>query len=187
MDDFEILNLMIKEKAKVEVDESSSPKPKVILKEAELYTVTIMGMPDRENAIVVKGDTFQAPMQIFNGKNGECKRADYMIIARIDDRRKYVVYIEMKARPSTSKENEIIQQLQGTQCFFAYCQEIGKVFWKERNFLSGYQSRFVSIRNIGLSKRPTRDNKTAPIHDRPNRMLKINSPHYIEFNHLVGK
>jgi hypothetical protein len=186
MDDFEILNLMIKEEAKVKLSDSGSSKPKVVLTEADLYAVTILGMPDRENVIIIKGDAFEAPKQIFNGKYGECKRADFMIIARLDERRKYVIYIEMKARVTTSKEKEIIQQLQVTQCFFKYCEEIGKVFWETPNFLSGYKSRFVSFRNIGLNKRPTRD-KVATIHDRPDRMLKLNSAKFVQFNQLIGK
>jgi hypothetical protein len=186
MDDFEILDRMIQAKAKLELVDSGSSKPKVILTEADLYAVTILGMPDRENVVIIKGDAFDAPKQIFNGKHGECKRADFMIIARLDERRKYVVYIEMKARVTTSKEKEIIQQLQGTQCFFKYCEEIGKVFWEAPNFLAGYKSRFVSFRNIGLNKRPTRDKGTT-LHDRPDRMLKINSTKYIQFNQLIGK
>jgi hypothetical protein len=185
MDDFEILNLMIQEKAKVKLDESSFSKPKVVLAEGNLYSATILGMPDRDNAIVVKGDAFEAPKQIFNGKNGECKRADFMIVARLDERRKYVIFIEMKASASTSKEWEIIQQLQGTQCLFAYFREIGRVFWKEPNFLNTYQFRFVSIRNIGSNEQPTREKK-IPIHDRPGSMLKLNSTS-IYFNQLVGK
>jgi hypothetical protein len=186
MDDFEILNLMIQEKAKVKLDKSGYSKPKVVLKEADLYTVTIQGMPDPENVIVIKGDAFEAPKQIFNGKNGECKRADFMIIARLDERLKYVLYIELKARNTTSKEGAIIQQLQGTQCFFTYCQEIGKVFWQEKNFLNGYQPRFVSLKNIGLNLRPTHEPK-IPIHDRPERMLKRNCNNSIQFNELVGR
>jgi hypothetical protein len=186
MDDFEILNLMIKKEAKVELLDGGSSKPKVILTESGLYAVTILGMPDRENVIIIKGDTFDAPQQIFNGKRGECKRADFMIIARLDERRKYVVYIEMKARVTTSKEKEIIQQLQGTQCFFKYCEEIGRVFWEEPNFLADYKSRFVSFRNIGLNKRPTRE-KAGIFHDRPDRMLKLNSTKSIQFNQLIGK
>lgn len=186
MDDFEILDRMIQAKAKVELEDSGSSKPKVILTEANLYAVTILGMPDRENVIVIKGDAFEAPNKVFNGKNGECKRADFTIIARINERRKYVIYIEMKASVTTSKEKEIIQQLQGTKCFFAYCQEIGKVFWEEPNFLDDYQPRFVSFRNIGLNKRPTRE-KLTPNHDRPDRMLKINSAKFLQFNQLIGK
>jgi hypothetical protein len=191
MDDFAILNLMIKEKAKVKLDESSSSGAKVILKEidlnqVELYTLSLLGMPDEDNAIVIKADIFDVFDRVFKGKNGECKRSDFIIIARLDDRRKYVVYIELKARPTTSKENEIIQQLQGTQCFFTYCQELGKVFWQEKNFLNGYKPRFVSIRNIGLNKRPTRE-KARTLHDCPDRMLKLNSAKFIQFNQLIGK
>jgi hypothetical protein len=186
MDDFEILDRMIQPQAKAELVDSGSSKPQVILTEANLYAVTILGMPDRENVIIIKGDTFDAPQQIFNGKHGECKRADFMIIARLDERRKYVVYIEMKARVTTSKGREIIHQLQGTQCFFKYCEEIGKVFWEEPNFLAGYKSRFVSFRNIGLNKRPTREKAAIP-HDRPDRMLKLNSTKSIQFNQLIGK
>jgi hypothetical protein len=185
MDDFEILNLMIKEEAKVELSDSGSSKPKAILAEADLYAVTILGMPDRENIIIIKGDAFDAPKQIFNGKKGECKRADFIIVARLDRQRKYVIYIEMKASSSTSKEWEIIQQLQGTQCFFTYCQAIGKVFWQEKNFLNGYQPRFVSFRNIGLNKQPI--HKENPIHDRPEQMWKINCAKSIQFNQLIGK
>ncbi len=186
MDDFEILNLMIKEEAKVELADSGSSKPKVVLAEADLYAVTILGMPDRENVTIVKGDAFEAPKQIFNGKKGECKRADFIIVARLDERRKYVIYIEIKASSTTSKEWEIIQQLQGTQCFFTYCQAIGKVFWQEKNFLNGYKPRFVSIRNIGLNKRPTRE-KARTLHDCPDRMLKLNSAKFIQFNQIIGK
>ena len=185
MDDFEILNLMIQEKAKVKLDESKFSKPKVVLAEGSLYSATILGMPDRDNAIVIKGDAFVAPKQIFNGKNGECKRADFIIIARLGERRKYVIFIEMKSCASTSKEWEIIQQLQGIQCLFAYCREIGRIFWKEPNFLNTYQSRFVSIRNIGSNEQPTREKK-IPLHDRPDSMLKLNSTS-IYFNKLVGK
>ena len=92
----------------------------------------------------------------------------------------------MKAKAGTSLEKEIIQQLKGAQCFVGYCQQIGKVFWQEKTFLDNYVYRFVTIRNINDSKKPTRESKTK-IHDRPERMLKINSPSYIEFNRLIGR
>jgi hypothetical protein len=186
MDDFEILNLMIQEEAKVKLDGISSSKSKVVLKEADLYAVTIHGMPSTENVIVIKGDAIKEPKQLFNGEKGECKRADFMIIARFDDIQKYVVFIEMKSRSTTSKEWEIIQQLQGTQCLFAYCREIGKVFWKEPKFLDDYHHRFVSLKNIGLDMRPTLEPQT-PINDRPERMLKRNCKNLIQFGVLVGK
>jgi hypothetical protein len=185
MDDFEILNLMIQEKAQVKLDESSSSKPKVVLAEANLYSATILGMPDRDNVIIIKGDALAEPTQLFNRKNGVCRRADFMIIARLDERRKYVVFIEMKACAKTSKEWGIIQQLQGTQCLFAYCKEVGRVFWKEPNFLNTYQPRFVSIRHIGSNEQPIIEGR-IPLNNRPDSMLKLNS-NLIYFKRLVGK
>lgn len=82
-------------------------------------------------------------------------------------------------------EEEIIQQLKGAQCFVAYCREIGQLFWNNPNFLKGYEYRFISIKNISVSKKPSRT-KTA-IHDRPEQMLKISSPDYLEFNRLISK
>ena len=72
----------------------------------------------------------------------------------------------------------------GAKCFLTYCQEIGKLFWNDRNFLDNYDFRYVSIRNIGISKKPSREKK-APIHDKPEKMLKIGSPHHLQFNQLI--
>ncbi|MEH2178874.1 AAA family ATPase [Nostoc sp.] len=83
-----------------------------------------------------------------------------------------------------STEWEIIQQLKGAQCFIAYCQQIGKKYWGQKNFLDTYVYRFVTIRNINIYKKPTRE-KITDDHDSPERMLKISSPHYLQFNRLI--
>lgn len=92
----------------------------------------------------------------------------------------------MKAKGTTSSEKEIIKQLKGAQCFVGYCQQVGKVFWEEKNFLDNYVYRFVTIRNINIPKKPTRESKTN-IHDRPERMLKINFSKHIQFDSLIGR
>jgi hypothetical protein len=69
----------------------------------------------------------------------------------------------------------------------AYCQEIGKLFWREQDFLKGYVYRFVCINHISIAKRKTRIDRHPAAHDHPDRMLKISSPHRLEFNHLAGK
>jgi hypothetical protein len=84
-------------------------------------------------------------------------------------------------------EKEIIRQLKGAQCFVAYCREIGQSFWDHQNFLKEYEYRFVSIRNISIPKKTTRPSSRSPLHDRPDRMLKISSPKGLQFNHLAGK
>ncbi|MEZ5671267.1 MAG: hypothetical protein R3E08_02375 [Thiotrichaceae bacterium] len=93
--------------------------------------------------------------------------------------------IELKAKSSTCPESKIIQQLKGAQCFIHYCQSIGTLFWEQQDFLKNYEYRFVSIRNISISKQEIR--KPEKIHDRPELMLKISNPHRIYFNQLVGR
>ena len=183
--DIFILKKMIQPTA-IEKLESKYQKNIVELKEeSDNYSLTIHGMPDDQKVIVIKVDTFSAPKEIFQGSRGECKRADFVIIANISKVGKFIVFIEMKGGKNTS-EGEIIQQLKGAQCFVEYCQAIGKSFWEKRDFLDDYKYRFVSFKNIKISKKPTRYKSKANIHDTPENMLKINSPHYIQFNHLIG-
>ncbi len=67
-----------------------------------------------------------------------------------------------------------------------YCREVGKSFWKEQNFLKGYRHRFVSIGHTSIPKKKTRIARKAGKHDRPEKMLKIDWPHHLQFNHLAG-
>lgn len=185
MSDIAILKEMIQESAKVPLVEDSYGKKKVTLKEPDgNYSVTINGMPDDEQVIVIKADAFTSPKAVFTGAKGECKRADFIIVADTETK-KVILCIEMKAKAKTSPEWEIIQQLKGAMCFVAYCQKIGKEFWCVQKFLDAYVYRFVTIRNINIHKKPTREAITDD-HDSPERMLKITSPHYLQFNRLIG-
>ncbi|MEI6065613.1 MAG: hypothetical protein WCQ26_13550, partial [Pseudanabaena sp. ELA748] len=62
-----------------------------------------------------------------------------------------ILCIELKAG-QWGKTKEILQQLEGARCFAEYCREIGKLFWNQPTFLNGYDYRFVSIKNISISK-----------------------------------
>lgn len=190
MSDIAILKEMIKENitvSLVEQQEGTHFNYSVILTETqENYCVTIHGMPKPNEVIVINADKFEALRKVFNGSKGECKRADFVIIAHTDTE-KIIVFIEMKKKKD-SKET-IIQQLKGAKCFVAYCQEIGKVFWNQHNFLDTYQYRFVGIGHIPVFKTSTRHqgkqkalNKT---HDCPERMLKISGKNNIHFNSLI--
>ncbi|WP_293062699.1 hypothetical protein [Okeania sp. SIO2B3] len=176
---------MIQPEATV-VLESEYQKNIVKLTEVDNYTVTIYGMPDDDEVITIKVDTFSAPKEVFQGTKGECKRADFVIISDTINKGKFIVFIEMKRGKKTSKEKEIIQQLKGAQCFVEYCQAIGKLFWEKQDFLDNYKCRFVSFKNITVNKKPTRYKSKDDIHDTPENMLKISSPNHIQFNHLIG-
>ena len=182
MPDMDILNQMIKNSAKVQLSEHYGRR-RVTLSEPQQRrsSTEIYGLP--ENAIVIKVDTFKSPDTVFAGSNGECKRADFVILSNAGVK-KVIVYIEMKATKGPAKE--IIQQLKGAQCFISYCREIGTSFWNEPNFLKGYQNRFISIGHTSIPKRKTRIIRESGRHDQPEKMLKIDWPHHLQFNQLAG-
>jgi len=180
MGDMEILSQMIKGTALVTC-EGLARRPRVILREPQEAdsSATISELPS--DALVIKVDSFRSTDGIFNGSNGECKLADYVIIS---ERKKCIIYIELKR--TKDSWNQIVKQLLGAQCFIKYCQEIGKEFWGEQNFLSGYEHRFVSISHTSISKRPTRYKRDAKPNKTPNQALKISWPKNIQYNMLAG-
>ncbi|MGB3512349.1 MAG: hypothetical protein WBA93_24550 [Microcoleaceae cyanobacterium] len=183
--DIALLKQMINPTATVPLEENYQKKLVTLIEPSDNYEITIYGMPDDDEVIIIKVDAFGAPTAIFQGNRGECKRADFVIIADTD-KKKVILFIEMKGRKKTSKEKEIIQQLKGAQCFVAYCREIGQLFWQQENFLSGYKYRFVSIKDIKIPKKKTRFDCKTDCHDRPENMLKISSPRNLQFNYLIG-
>ena len=184
MTDIKILHKMIVDRAQV-VLMSEYHRKKVELTEPNCSdsAITISGVP--ENGIVIDLDRFWLPEQIFKGSNGQLKRADFVIVAN-DDGKKVIIYIELKRRKGS--KNKIVQQLTGAQCFITYCREIGRAeaFWNQSDFLENYKHRFVSISHTSISMQKTRVSRSEGVHDHPKRMLKISSPHHLEFNHIAG-
>ena len=135
--DIAILKEMINETATVSLQNRHN-KMQVTLTEPPPanYSVTINGMPDDDDVIVIKADAFNSPKTVFKGNRGECKRADFVIVADTENK-KVILCIEMKGGKGGS-EKEIIQQLKGAQCFVAYCQ-------KECKQRSIYSMTFVTI------------------------------------------
>lgn len=180
MTDMEILSQMIKETARVELQKEYG-NALVTLHEPQASdtSATIRNLPS--DALVIKVDAFKSPDDIFNGSNGECKRADYVIISL---EKKCILYIELKR----TKDNweQIVKQLIEAECFVKYCQEIGKSFWNENSFLHGYEHRFISIGHTSIAKRKTRITRNSSIHDSPDKAMKVDWPHYLQFNHLAG-
>lgn len=190
MYDFDILRDLIQDDA-LALAEDEYKKKIIVLKESgnqqPEYSLKIRNVPD--DIIAFKADAFPPPNNIFKNSKGECKRADYVVIAS-DDRANWIVHIEMKSGKGDS-EKEVAQQLRGAQCLVAYCRAIGQEFWQEQNFLEkkNYQQRFISIKNIGVAKRETLIEPKSGPHDMPERMLKINAPanSNLQFKRLVGK
>ena len=191
MSDFDILRDLIRDEALASVEDEYG-KETIVLEEPgnhqqSAYSLKIRNVPD--DFIAFKADAFPAPEEIFKNDRGECKRADFVIIAS-DDKVNWIVHIEMKSGNAGSGE-EIEQQLRGAQCLVAYCRAIGQEFWKEPEFLKkdNYQQRFISVKDIGIQKKPTRPRSKSDQHDTPENMLKIKAPARgrLQFNELVGK
>lgn len=181
--DIAILKEMINETATVSLEDDGYGKNKVILREPPPanYYVTINGMPDDDEVIIINADKFKSPDTVFQGTRGECKRADFVIVADTN-KKKVILCIEMKAGKGGS-HTDIIGQLKGAQCFVAYCREIGQSFWEEQNFLKDYECRFVSIKNIKIPKKTTR---IDPTHDFPSKIKILKkSGSSFQFNDLV--
>jgi hypothetical protein len=183
MSDLDILRQMIKDSVRLQpVDHHRKKMIELTEPQHPNSSVTISGLPD--DTIVIKADAFGSPGTVFNGLHGECKRADFVIIADNGDK-KMILCIEMKAGKGGS-EKEIIQQLAGARCFVVYCREIGRLFWNTPDFLNGYKYRFASIKNISIAKQPTRLEKQRQINDRPESMLKISGKRSLQFNQLAA-
>lgn len=182
MSDIDILHQMIKDTAKIVVSDKSNKKLVALTEPQQTKcSVTIHGLPD--DVIVIKADAFRSPDTVFKGTKGECKRADFVIVADTG-RKKIILCIEMKSKKGSG--TEIKKQLTGAECFALYCQGIGRKFWKQCDFLDGYAYRFVSVSHISVGKCKTRTARSSGTHDHPDRMLKIARPHYLEFSHLAG-
>ena len=190
--DLGILRDLIKDEALVTVKKNRHGGNFLELKEPgggklSGYILEVLNTP--EDAIAIKSDVFSSPKKIFKNTKGECKRADFVIIAK-GEKKNWIIYIEMK-RSNYGSEKEIIQQLQGSRCFIDYCRTVGQTFWRESGFLEeeAYLELYVSVKNIGVDKRPSRGKRKSSLHDRPENMLKINAPSKkgVQFKNLLAK
>jgi len=180
MNDTTILNEMFKPNIRVHTQDFYG-RPGVVLREPlENSEMSIRHLPD--DAIIVNADAFPAPKSFFSGIKHECKRADFIIIS---EQKKTALFIEMKKTKGEWKD--IVKQLGGAACLFAYCREIGKFFWKEKDFLRDYNCRFISVGHTSIPKRKMLIERTAACHDEPHKAERINWPNYLQYNKLIGQ
>jgi len=169
MTELDVLNRMIKNSAKVNIEsKSGSSKASVTLIESQSPTskVVISGLPF--DAIVIKVDAFKSPDTILTETNSQRKRADYIIVADKNGK-KNILHIEIKT--TKAREKDVINQLKGSVCFVGYCK---------------VSPRFVCFTRTGsIPKRPTRIKKKHPLNDTPAHMLKVSYTNNYHYNHLV--
>ena len=133
--------------------------------------------------MAIKINKFPSPDKLFSGTNGECKRADFAIIAD-NGKKKRILIIELKKTKAPKKHIE--EQLKGAACVIEYCKEIARIFYKCDNPLSEFEIRYISFGHTSIAKKKTRIDRNHKRHDRPDRMMKISSVKYIHFNNLAG-
>ena len=173
MSDLDVLQELINERALVPLEKTPYGKKTVDLVECDrqgkvLYSIKIKGVPD--DTVVVKTDMFHSPKGIFTCRRGECKRADYVIIAN-SDTANFIVHVEMKEGKGNT--GEIVNQLKGSECFISYLRAIVSRFWQQSKFLDQYENRFVTFREIRSRKSPTRKSRPPVLHNVPGKMFKI--------------
>ena len=185
MADVDVLRDLVRDEALVLAEPDVYGNNVLVLAEQEPqagYSIVIRKVPDR--TVAIRPERIARPR--FRGDRGECKRADFVVVASTD-RGNWIVYIELK-REKKSK-TEVKQQLLGAKCVVAYCKAVVEQFWQERDFLDegSYQQRFVSVTGIGVDKKPTRTRKHE-LHDTPDGVLRINAPRGsgLRFRELVG-
>lgn len=150
-------------------------------KNALLREVTIMDLP--ADSIVLNIDNFEQPKALFRGKNGECRRCDY-ILALAKENRRFLLFIEMKS--GQFKEGRVQQQFKGSECVMDYCDAVLDRFHSQNGLLKSYEKRFLIFYKPSLAKRPTQPFKMPAKNDSPERALKYPSPHNPSINILLG-
>lgn len=168
IDDTEILNEMLKPGVLIPVPSSHSRAAVSLTDTISKTTVEIKGIP--RGSVIINADFFQSPDSVFQGSKGECKRADFVIVA--NESKKWIIFIETQTG-NYKERTEVIAQLRGALCFVNYCKCIGKQFWLDEEFLDGYEYRFVSMAHTSVHKRRTRNIHRSTSHTRPERFLKL--------------
>ena len=98
---------------------------------------------------------------------GECKRADYIILTNIKNK-KIAIFLELKSGNPDNKDS--INQLKGAFCLYKYLQKVGQIFWGYTDFLTDYEIKFAVIKEI---PQKTKLNKKATKFKRENLASQI--------------
>jgi hypothetical protein len=137
------------------------------------YSIKIKGLP--KETLILKADEFPALLNFFKGLQGECKRADYIILTNIKNK-KIAIFLELKSGNPDNKD--IINQLKGAFCLYKYLQKIGQIFWDYTDFLIDYEIKFAVIKEIPqkikLKKQTTKFKKENLVSQIP--LNNLNTP-----------
>jgi len=144
--DHKILSDLISNNVKIPLISSLNSNNEVTLTENIdniSYSIKIKGLP--KDTFILKADDFPALLTFFKGLQGECKRADYIVLTNIKNK-KIAIFLELKSGNPDNKD--IINQLKGAFCLYKYLQKVGQIFWDYTDFLMDYEIKFAVIKEI---------------------------------------
>jgi hypothetical protein len=150
-------------------------------KNARLREVTIMDLPT--DSIVLNIEKFEQPKTLFRGKNGECKRCDYVLVLT-EEKQKILIFVEMKS--GRLNMAEIQRQFKGAECVIDYCDAVLNRFHAQDGLFKSYEKRFVIFYEASMAKCPTQPLRPTIKNDSPERALKYPSPQNPSINILLG-
>ena len=180
---FELVKALIHRDASVQREACPYGKFRVTLTEAQCPAsiATVCGLP--EDSIVIRLDDNLDLNKIFQDSRHECRRCDFIIVARIEDA-VVIVYIEMKH--GRGDNSHIRDQLRGARCFVDYMQSLGKAFALHETFLKDAKHRFVAIIGPGPQKGKTSVRAMKADHNSPDSPLFLTSPRQVAFAYIAG-
>ena len=155
---------------KVTLEEPTQPESRV----------TINNVPD--DAVCIKADCIDMRQLFGDTDRGECKRADYLLFS---ESKKCILIIELKK--TKDAWSNICQQLHGASCLARYCGEVGKTFWRARDFLQGYRHCFVSICHTVIKKASQEDKVESSRLDPLVKIKRISRPHHLQYPKLIAE
>ena len=106
MDDFDTLRDLLRNDvlAPVVRREGYNKSVTLVERDDQHYTLDVTSVPD--DVVAFKTDRFPPPKRIFKDSKWECKRADYVIIARTETE-SWIIYVEMKADLATLPRSNV--------------------------------------------------------------------------------
>ena len=181
MSDTTVLKRMFQDEILLRLESHHNNKKKVILRELQALDslVEIHNIPS--DSIIIDLDRAFNNSMLFKGDQGECKRADFIVIS---EEKQKVIFIELK-RSNLPSKKDIVNQLKGSFCAFEYCKVIAAEFFQERDFLKHYQLRFVNFRQTNIPKKRTIIKREESLHDSPENPLYINKAQVIQYNKIA--
>ncbi len=149
--------------------------------DAKLKKVDILDVP--KNSVLLHLEQYEQPKSLFEGKKGERKRCDYVLVTAIGNR-PLMLFIELKS--TTFKSGDVVRQFKGAECIMDYCDAALTRFHDQDRVLAQCAKRFVVFYRPRAHKTRTRPTLLPKDNDSPERALRYPAPRCPSLKALVA-